>query len=455
MSETTTDEFTARYNELCTDKGSELRGAIERQRLPAKLAAAHGDGRLARPFFLGEHEVRQFGEDLIGFFDLLVDLPARLFDGNVDRYCAAVGIAPAKMAVMRRLGVNPIMHGRADLHHDGTSFKLLEFNIGTHLGGTDRAELMHFLLQDDVFGAFAEDSGLSYVHTGERIARTLRALGESVTGGSEPVIAFVEADGGLAPYLHLVLAFQEMMTRLGLDVRLAEVGQVSSRDDKLYLDGTPIDVVLRYFSVNQLCADGADGSAAEPFFRAHEAGRTLLYTPLDGLLFEQKTSLALMSEAGSRGVFTTAETELVDRVLPWTRIVADGPTDVDGHSIDLFDYCRENQSELIIKPAGEDGGQGIVLGWTAEESRWKEALSESANGGGYLVQHRVRPRPEQVVDAGSGVVKDWFATWGMFLTPEGYGGFHVRALPSQDGALVYAQRDPVRKTGVFHYPDQP
>lgn len=446
-----TTAFVSAYNDECRATGSGLLGVTERVTLPPKLAAAHGAGQLARPFFVGRGEIADFTVDLTAFFRLLVELPERLFDGDLDRYCAGVGISPARQAVMTRLKVNPVMHGRADLHHDGDSFKLLEFNIGTHLGGTDRAEIMRLLGQDDAFGRFAEREGLSLTHTGAQIARTLRRLGEQVSGDREPVIAFVEADGGLRPYLHLVLAFQEMMARLGLEVRLAEIGQLSSRADKLYLDGTPLDVVLRYFSANQLCADGGDGSIAEPIFRAHEAGRTILYTPLDGLLFEQKTSLAVLSEGIRQGVFDAGELALVDRLLPWTRRMNGALTDVAGERVDLVEYCREHREELLVKPGGSDGGQGLVTGWTVDDREWKETLTRCA-GPDWLVQRRVVPRPEPVIGT-DGVERDWFATWGMFLTPEGYGGFHVRALPAQDGALVYANNGEVRKTGVFEFPD--
>ncbi|OKJ16932.1 hypothetical protein [Kitasatospora sp. CB01950] len=446
-----TDAITEAYNQECLSPDSRLRDVTSRLKLPAKLAAAHGAGSLPRPLFLAEREIQEFTDDLKGFFDLLTALPERLFDGNVDRYADAVGVSPRRAALMKRLGVAPILHGRADLHHDGTSFKLLEFNVGTHLGGTDRAEVLRLHLEDEAFRSFAEEHRLDYAHTGSQIIDVLRKLGEQVTGGSEPVIAFVEADGGLAPYLHLVLSFQEMAARLGMKILLAEVSQVTSKDDKLYLDDTPIDVVLRYFSTNQLCADGRDGAEAEPFFRAHEAGKTLLYTPLDGLLFEQKTSLALLSDPEWRGAYTAEETELIDRLLPWTRLLTDGETTADGERVDMLDYCHANRADLLLKPGGQDGGRGIVSGWTVDDRTWREALA-SGNGKEWLVQRRVVPRNEPMVDPETLQIRDWQATWGMFVTPHGYGGFHIRALPADlDGILWLGNVPHVRKTGVFHY----
>ncbi|QKW20275.1 hypothetical protein HUT16_15445 [Kitasatospora sp. NA04385] len=446
-----TDAITEAYNRECLAPDSRLLGVTGRMRLPEKLAAAHGAGSLPRPLFLAEREIREFTDDLRGFFGLLTTLPQRLFDGSTDAYAAAVGISPRRAALMKRLGVAPVLHGRADLHHDGTSFKLLEFNVGTHLGGTDRAELMRLHLEDEAFRAFAEEHRLDYAHTGEQIVEVLRRLGEQVTGGAEPVVAFVEADGGLAPYLHLVLSFQEMAARLGLRVLLAEIGQVTSKDDKLYLDGTPIDVVLRYFSVNQLCADGRDGAEAEPFFRAHEAGKTLLYTPLDGLLFEQKTSLALLSDPRWRAAYSAEEAELIDRLLPWTRLLTAGESTAGGERVDLLDHCREHRADLLLKPGNQDGGRGIVAGWTVDDRAWREAL-DAGRGRGWMVQRRVVPRAEPMVDPDTRELRDWHATWGMFVTPHGYGGFHIRALPAENGGILWhGASGQVRKTGVFHY----
>jgi hypothetical protein len=450
-----TDRVTQEYVQRCLTDGGRLRTAVRQARPPRRYLECFGERMMPRPFFLPESEFRRAGDDLISIFELLVSLPGRLFDGDVARYCAALGYSPRQSALMRRLGGGrPALFGRSDLYHDGTSLKLLEFNVGSQLGGIDQSQIPPALLGVDVFAEFAREHRLDYLSTGEKIARSLYAAAEPVTGGAPPVVALLEADGAMAPLMKLLLSFQELLGGFGLDVRLAEVSQVRNQGGKLYLDNTPIDIVLRYFSVNQICRDPDGEAAVEPIFQAHEAGGTVLMTTLESFLFANKGCLALLSDPQWRDAYTPAERALIDRVVPWTRGLTAGPTDVDGRGVDLIEYCRDQRDRLILKPRNDFGGNGIVVGWERTDAEWKEALTTCATGD-YIVQERVVQRREPVVDPDSGELQDWVCAWSTFVTPEGFSGSHIRALPAdQTGIIGRGANAATRVTGVFCYPDE-
>lgn len=451
-----TDVVSESYNRQCLDGNRKLLDAMSNAsaRFPEKFHASCGERLLPRPFFVSQAEIVTFTDDLIALIDLLVSLPQRLFEGDLMRYAESLGIDAREAAIMTRLNGRPTLYGRADLYHDGTSFKLLELNLGSELGGTDRAEISRTLLEVDAFRAFAEEHRLGYVHTGQQVASALRKAAEPLTGGADPVVAFVEVDGGLPEYLHLVLSFQEMMRGLGIEVLLGEVSQIRSQGDRLYLHGKPVDVVLRYFTADGLL-ETADGvRRAEAIFRAHEEGNVVLWTTMQSAIHANKGCLALLSDLGSRDMFSAAEMALVDRVLPWTRTLTDGPVQAEGTTVELLEYCREQRDQLIIKPHASFGGKGIVVGWQTSESKWNNALLECRDQGS-IVQRRVTPRKEPVVDPTTGAVEDWVAAWDAFLTPDGYAGSHIRALPSGEGAVIgMGASARCRTTGVFTYPRQ-
>ncbi|WP_433450981.1 hypothetical protein ACQPXS_21730 [Streptomyces sp. CA-142005] len=450
-----TDHVTRAYLKASAPEDSALRHAVAQSvsALPPALAASCAHRLLPRPMFAAEDEMNAIHGDLTDLFGLLTSLPQRLFDGDLGRFCEALGIDARKAAFMRRLGGGPPpLHGRADMYHDGDSLKLLELNLGSQLGGTDRAELSRCLLEVDAFAAFADEHRLRYIHTGEVIAGVLREAAAPVANGDAPVIALLEADGGLAPYLHLVRSFQEMMHRLGVDLRIGELGQVRERGGKLHLDGTPVDLVLRYFSVDQLCATPEGEAAVDPVYRAHRAGGTVLYTPLESFLYGNKGTLALLSDPLHREAFSASEAALIDRVLPWTRVLTDGPAQVEGTTVDLLEHCREWREQLILKPRGDFGGAGIVAGWECGEQEWKERLLDCRDNG-YVVQRRVVPRGEPVLDPQTGRTEDWIAVWDAFLTPHGHAGGHIRAVPVGSGEIVNMGTNPLcRTSGVFQYP---
>jgi hypothetical protein len=449
-----TDHVTEDYVRECLSEGSRLRDVVRQVSYPPKYLECFGQRLMHRPFFIAESETRRAAEDLTTVFDVLTSLPDRLFDGDVARYCAELGFDERQTALMTRLGgARPAVFGRSDLYHDGNSLKMLEFNVGSQLGGIDQCQVLPALMRVEAFRAFAEEHRLGYVHTGEQIARSLRAVAEPVARGDVPVVAVLEADGAIQPLMPLFASFQEMLGGFGLDVRLGEVSQVRCRNGKLFLDGTPIDAVLRYFTVNEICQDPSGEQAVEPVMQAHEAGGTVLMTTLKSLLFANKGCLALLSDPRWRGAFSREETAVIDRLLPWTRDLADQTVSVDGESVGTMDYCCEQRQRLILKPRNEYGGAGIVLGWETSHADWREALL-TCRQHGYVVQERVVQRAEPVVDPDTGERQDWVAAWSTFLTPAGYAGAHIRALPAgHRGVIGRGANAATRVTGVFHHPD--
>lgn len=447
-----TDRVTRDYLEECQSPGSPLCDVVRQAVLPQRYLESCGTRMMSRPFFIEEREIRGSARDLAGIFDLLVSLPDRLFGGDMAKYCEHLGIGNRQAALMRRISADrPTLFGRSDLYHDGASLRMLEFNLGSSVGGFDHAQVPPALLAIPSFRAFAERHGLGYVHTGQQIARAIRAAAEPVTGGAEPVVALLEADGGLAQFMPLMRSFEETLRGCGVNIRLGELGQVEEKSGKLFLDGTPIDVVLRFFSAGQICADPRGEEMVEPVLRAHELGGTILLTTLDSELFSSKGCLALLSDPRWRAALSASESGLVDRFLPWTRNLADGPTDVNGEQTDLIEYCRASRERLLLKPHSEFSGHGIVPGWEAGDRDWKEALL-SCRSRNYVVQERVIPRHEPVVDPDTGQVRDWVACWSIFMMPDGYAGSHIRAFPAgSTGVISRCSNAATRLTSVLHY----
>ena len=87
------------------------------------------------------------------------------------------------------------------------------------------------------------------------------------------MVAVVEWTGGLDPAT-LYESFQAVMANVGLEVLLAEVHQLTTSNGKLHLDGRPIDVALRYFTLGQACEDPNAEELIDPILRAHDAGET-------------------------------------------------------------------------------------------------------------------------------------------------------------------------------------
>jgi hypothetical protein len=435
---------TTSYIEEC-GRNRELREAVRRSTYPPMYAECYQHLLLDRPLFVQDAAVRRFADDLSAVFRMLVSLPTRLFDGDLDRYCAAVGIADPLKDLMTRgddIGAPPLF-GRSDAYFDGKDFKLLEFNIGTELGGMDFAEMNHALLEVPAFARFAEEHRLTYVDTANVVAGVLHEVARRVTDADRPVVVLLETTGGIAAH-HNFLSVQEAMIARGLDFRLGEVQNLGVAHGKLTIDGTPIDVALRFFAAGEILEAAGGPGLLDPILRAHDQLKTVLFTGLGSSLYNTKGGLAHLTNDRFRDAFTPAERVIIDRVVPWTRMLNSSADP------DLIDYCRAHRAELFIKPSVGWGAAGAVRGSETTDQTWSEVLTNRTDGG-YVVQRVVTPALEPVWDPDEPEPQGWAANWGVFVTPHGYAGSFVRALKPADGTIVTFGNKGTRGTGVFAF----
>jgi hypothetical protein len=442
------NQVTTEYVDECLAKSSSLRRAAAEVVLPHTYSRSYGRLMLARPLFVDHNEITGFADDLTAVFTLLTSLPARCFDGDLQRYCAALGM-DERLAGLMRLGATgrPELYGRADAYHDGTSFKLLEFNVGSELGGIDAAQVNRAFLNVASFRHFADHHQLAYIDTAAVLANALRNAAHPVTSGGEPVVALLEGRGGLSEHEHVFVAIQEAMRGHGIDLVLGEIDQVRFRNGKVMLDNIPVDVVLRYFAADQLLDHPTGRDTLELLMRVHHTGGTVLFTPLEAGLFASKACLAVLHDPRLRGEFTEAERELVDRIVPWTRLVGGAATNRD----ELLDACRANRDALVLKPGVGYGGVGVVLGREVSDRVWFQTLI-AVKDQDYVVQRIVTPASEPVCNPDTGVLEDWRANWGIFTTRAGYAGAFVRALQAHDGSVISYSNAGTRGTCVYTYP---
>jgi hypothetical protein len=442
---------TLAYQESSRTDGGGLSRAVRHAERDPSL---HNNGHrctLSRPLFVDKQEIDAFASDLTRLLDILTSLPERVFDGDLNRFFAVLGVEPSRAAEMSRLGGRaPQLVGRADVYHDGTGFKLLEFGIGSELGGwTYAGDIPRSLLEDDDFAAFAGEHGLSYVDTGLELATALREASAEAGLGREPVVALVEAPGALETWGNTWRLLQEGLQKLGIDFHVGDLSDISERDGKLHLGGVPIDVVYRTFEAVDICHDPEAVKLVDLIYRAHEDGRAVLWTPMEANLYGEKGCLAVLSDPRYGSAFSADERDLIDRVLPWTRSLNQ---DTAQATQDLVEQCRDRRPDLIVKPNSMYGGIGVVAGWEADSLEWWDALKKGVANGA-IVQERVTPRPDVVLDPETGVEVDWRTLWGVFYTPNGYAGARSWMVQDSGPAVIGLQHGKeVLAAGIFQVP---
>ncbi|RSD13991.1 hypothetical protein [Amycolatopsis eburnea] len=399
---------------------------------------------LPRPIFVDEAEYRAFGRDLVTIYELVTGLPQRMYGGDFDRFRTALGIDDRHAALMcRLLGEGPPpLYGRADVYFDGSAFKLLEYNIGSALGGLDMVgTLPKAYLKVPSVAEFAAEHGLGFLDMGSDLAEALRGAGKTI-GAGEPVVAILEGPGGMARYGHQRRAIAELLAENEIDCLVGEIGDLKFRHGKPHLHGTGVDVVLRYYGLEEMLEQPDCDELLEPVFRAHEAGQVVVWTPTN--VFSNKGTLAMLSEFAE--LFTVDERAVIERVLPWCRMLGRPGAGPDTRRIE---DCVARKDQLVFKPAGLYGGQGVVIGQEVDAATWRETL-EAGSRAGSLVQEIVPPNVETVIDPETGERSEWYALWAAFMTPSGLSGGGIRAIPPGGTTVITMINNAnVRNTCLF------
>ncbi|HEY7145443.1 MAG TPA: hypothetical protein VH637_14465 [Streptosporangiaceae bacterium] len=389
---------------------------------------------LTRPVFLDHAQFSRLSRDLACLDAALSSLPGRLFGGDLAAFARAAGMTGAQVtAIMRTPSAAPTALARADFYPDETGFRLIEINKGSAIAGLDTALLNSAFLTDPRFAEFASSQGLAHVDTMAAMVATLRS--ECGLPGDDRLLVAAADWPASFPNLEPRLRYSaQLLAGYGLDVVPCHLGQVSVRDGRVWVTGQdrPVDVIYRLFMVEDLLQPEA-AALVDPVLRAAQDGAVRIFAPLDAELYGSKAALALLSDEANRGLFTPAELESLDAILPWTRMVRPGPVTVDGHQADLREYALAQREDLILKPTLLHGGIGVVPGWLATPQDWAARL-DAAMHGPHVLQRRIRPRPEPF--PADGGLEAWVLQWGIILGSEGYSGVIARGSTDPDVGLV-------------------
>ena len=148
-----------------------------------------------------------------------------------------------------------------------------------------------------------------------------------------------------------------------------------------------------------------------------------------------KHLLAVLSDPTFGLPLREHERAWVDAHIPWSRLLAPGPSTARGIAVDLVDWVRGNQQSLVLKPCFSMGGRGVSLGWECSRDAWERAVDQALLTPS-IVQERVISASETYpVSTAAGVERCALAGDVCVFTWEGaeVGGLYCRV--SESGLL--------------------
>lgn len=143
---------------------------------------------------------------------------------------------------------------------------------------------------------------------------------------------------------------------------------------------------LRNFTIPDWVELGIDTA---PVQAALDNGCLLVGTQTSTFLSSKRT-MALLSEG--RPWMSAAERALVDRYLPWTRVLTDRRTTWRDRPVDLMRFAADHRQLLVLKASLGMSGKQVLIGRDTGQPEWDAAVTEAAESGTSIVQEFVPPQ---------------------------------------------------------------
>jgi len=275
------------------------------------------------------------------------------------------------------------------------SLKFTEYN-GESPAGAGYSETLSDIFQTlPVMGEFRKRFE---VHSYPLSAKLLDALVSTYVdwGGQSKRPQMAIVDWKEVPTWSEFEILKDRFERMGIPVELADPRDLEFDGKKLIANGKTVELLYRRVLINDMVARPKE---CEAIVKAYEAGVVCVANNFRCKIPHVKAFFAVLTDEKNARYFSSEEKELIQRHVPWTRVIADVKTEYDGEAIRLLEYIRKNQKNLVMKPSDEYGGTGVTLGWEVEKKEWEQAIEKAVKsgksakqGGCWIVQERIPMR---------------------------------------------------------------
>lgn len=262
--------------------------------------------------------------------------------------------------------------------------RFTEYNAETPAGGAYNDVLTEVFFGLPVMREFMRRWDLRPLPARHDVLHALLDAYAQWSGGRDrPRIAIV--DWSDVPTQSEFVLFQEYFARQGLDCVIIDPAEAEYDGVRLRCDRGPIDLIYKRVLLAELVERGG---LDHPILRAVRNRAVCMVNPPACKILHKKASLAVLHDERNSRLFDDEEHRAIDASIPWTRVVEERNTIVDGCSVDLLTYIADHRDQLVLKPNDAYGGTGIILGWEVDDAAWQRGIA-TALVEPYIVQHRI------------------------------------------------------------------
>ena len=387
------------------------------------------------PLFINQHTRHAFEEAAVMVFNLVKSIPRRVFSFDPHRISEYYHIPEDRVRYLM-LGTSDKhiqgLLGRGDFVFSPTGLKCIEYNATSTLGGWQLPVWEAMYLKNPLITEFINTHHLEITNrnlVSILFAHLIAITRESFPGEDEINIAVAFYDPKLVEsmavhnqYLNHLYTSQLRQSSQGQQLSgnlvFCTLNQLQITNDRLYYQNKRIHTIIDY----------AAGEIPLRLLALFKMGNLLIFNGPVSDIVSDKLSLSLLSELEDSDLFTVEERQTIKKYIPWTRKMIPGLTTYCQEEINLEDFVRAHQEQLVIKPASGHGGEGVIIGCHTPPDQWQKLVTEAFRQHQCLVQERIVSHPF-LFQWGEKGCTEFEAVLGMFVYGSTYGGVWMRILP--------------------------
>lgn len=278
------------------------------------------------------------------------------------------------------------------------SFKFAEYNAESPAGLAYSENLAAIFDRLDVMTRFRERFEARYFELSGAILDALLESYREWGGTANPPTILITDFRDVPTWSEFEILRDRFVAR-GVPAVVADPRDLTFDGQTLVAEGRAIDLVYRRVLIADLVARPDDCDA---LLRAYASGRICMANTLRCKIPHKKAFFAVLTDDRHASLFSDDERAIIAAHVPWTRVIADVRTTVDGESIELLPFIRRRRDHFVVKPNDEYGGSGVLLGWETTADEWDAAIDRAIRetARAWVVQERIPIRRERfpVVD---------------------------------------------------------
>lgn len=289
----------------------------------------------------------------------------------------------------------PLVIARHDAFITDYSIKFLEFNCDSP-AGTAYSDILEQGFKNILKKyKFLNYWKIEYINRQElffdSFLRCYKEFREShLYSPAKPTIAIVDwLDIATASEFGLLKNFFE---NKGYKTIITDPRDLEISGSNLCTNGEPIHLIYRRVITRELIQKLDE---VQNFIQGMKDGLVCVCNPFRSFIVGNKKALALLKEPRFQDIYTQEELDIIEKTIPWTKILKESKVTHQGFIVDLRTFISENKDKFVIKPASSYGGKNVFLGRETDQNTWDRKIKENIESENWVVQEYV-PIPQEI-----------------------------------------------------------